>query len=565
VDGVPVNEDGGTINVGVVPAYQVDRVEMVRGAVSTLYGSDAMSSVTQLWSATGTTHTPQLKFGAEGGTFSTAHGFGALSGATGLLDYNAFADQFQTDGQGVNDTYENAAQGANVGAKLGSSTALRLRLRHSNSRTGVQSSWYYPYAGVTSIAPDANQYARQNDFLGSLALTFSPTHNWQNTITGFEYNHIRQNVEPSQSPLPSQFDANDHFNRGGFDLQGEINERAWSRGIYGFHFEDENAYISSSSVYYGSPSNSFTHGLRRNSALFGEQVFDWKRLTAQVGLRWEHNESFGDKAVPRVAASFLTWKGNRWFSGTRLRGSYSQGIKEPTFEQSFGIAGTYLTVPNPNLKPEQVRALEAGFIQGIMNGRWSLSALYFNNRFTNQIDYTSIQLPTTPATFATQYINLDRSLAHGAEVEMQGRITRRVSLAGSYTYTSTQTLSAPNCTPGSGCSVTGQAFIRRPKQVGSLLTTYTWNRWGASLAGSFVGRRTDYDFDAFNLVTFTYPLLTLPGYARLDASGYYNINRRVTAFATVQNLLDHKYEEVAGYPAYKANFRAGMRFRLGGE
>ncbi|HVJ04115.1 MAG TPA: TonB-dependent receptor [Candidatus Saccharimonadales bacterium] len=558
VDGVPVNEDGGTINAGVIPAYQVDRVEMVRGAVSTLYGSDAMTSVTQLWSATGRTRTPQLKFGSEGGTFSTAHGFASLSGVVRQLDYNAFGDQFQTDGQGVNDSYENAMQGANLGLKLSGSSALRLRLRHANSRTGVQSDWFYPYPGVTSIPPATYQYARQNDFLGSLELTFSPVQNWQNTITGFEYNHILKNFDPGLDlarPSNSAFDSRDHFNRAGLDYQSEITERNWSRTIAGFHFEDENGYISSTYSSFGFPGSSFTHGLRRNSALFGEQVIDWKRLTIQGGLRWEHNESFGDKAVPRISASYLLHSGSGLLSGTRLRGGFSEGIKEPSFEQSFGIAGTYVTLPNPNLKPEQVRTLEAGFVQNLFDRRWSVSAMYFNNRFTNQVEYTF-----NSSNFTSQYINLNRSLAHGAEVEVHGRLSHSISLGGSYTYTSTQALSAPSCPTGGGCSSTGQSFIRRPKQLGSLLTTYTGKHWGASLAGSFVGRRTDFDFENFPI-----PTLTLPGYARLDASGYYNINRHVAAFATVQNLLNRRYEEVAGYPAYKANFRAGMRFQFGGE
>jgi outer membrane cobalamin receptor len=558
VDGVPVNEDGGSINLGVVSAFQVDRVEMVRGAASTLYGSDAMTSVTQLWSGSGTTHVPELKFGSEGGTFSTAHGFGSFAGTASLLDYNVFADESHTNGQGVNDGYENAMQGANVGMKLSNSSALRLRLRHSNSRTGLQSDWYYPFPAAISLSPDTYQYARQNDFLGSVALIFAPTRNWLNTVTGFEYNHRLRNMDPGLDVTRLNdypFDSRDHFNRAGVDYQGEVTERAWSRSVFGFHFEDENGYISSAYSSYGYPGTSFTHGLRRNSAIYGEQVIDWKRLTMQAGLRWEHNETFGDKAVPRASASYLLLRGGNSLSGTRLHGSYSEGIKEPSFEESFGIGGTYLTLPNPNLKPEQVRALETGLVQSLFNNRWSLSVLYFNNRFSNQIEYSF-----NDTTFTSQYINLNRTLAHGAEVELQGRVSRKLSIGGSYTYTSAQALDAPQCTAGSGCTLTGQALIRRPKQLGTVLTTYKGSHWGASLAGSFVGRRTDFDFEEFPVT-----LLSLPGYARLDASGYRDINRHVTAFATVQNLLNRKYEDVAGYPAYKANFRAGLRFRFGGE
>lgn len=76
-----------------------------------------------------------------------------------------------------------------------------------------------------------------------------------------------------------------------------------------------------------------------------------------------------------------------------------------------------------------------------------------------------------------------------------------------------------------------------------------------------MGRRPDLNFEA----PFIPPFSSVAGYARLDLSAWHDITRRITAFATMQNLLDRKYEEVAGYPAYKANFRAGVRFRLGGD
>lgn len=483
VDAVPVNEDGGVFNFGVVSSFAVGRVEMVRGAASTLYGSDAMTSVTQLWTATGATHTPELRFGAEGGTFSTAHGFASLAGARGRWDYNLFGEQFNTAGQGVNDDYADSLQGANVGVRLGESTALRLRLRHADSRTGVQSDWLFP---TGTLPPDSDQFARQNDFLGSLALTFSPLPIWQNTLTGFEYNHRLRNADfvmDAGRPYDFPFDSRDHFNRAGFDWQSEISERAWTRSVAGLHFEDENAFLGEL------VGGSFTHGLRRNAALYGEQVIDYRRLAASLGLRWEHNENFGNRAVPRAAASFLVSRGGRILGGTRLRGSFAEGIKAASFEENFGITA-YGVLPNLALRPEQVHALEAGLTQQLFGDRWSFSALYFHNIFRDQIEYQTLP-PASPictaagfSLFCSQYINLNRTLAHGAELEMHGRLTRRLSLNGSYTYLSTQALSAPLCTPGTGCTATGQALPRRPKHLGAALATYAGNRWGASLGGA---------------------------------------------------------------------------------
>src|SRR6185437_13318629 len=115
IDGVTVNDPGGTFNFGVVPMDQVGRLEFVRGAQSDLYGSDAMTSVVQTWSREGTTVTPELAVGADGGTFQTAHGYASVSGARSRFDYNLYGDQFNTNGEGLNDQYSNSSQGANLG------------------------------------------------------------------------------------------------------------------------------------------------------------------------------------------------------------------------------------------------------------------------------------------------------------------------------------------------------------------------------------------------------------------------------------------------------------------
>src|SRR5258706_6707690 len=118
VDGVPVNEPGGTFDFGSVPLAEADRVEFQRGSQSTLYGSDAMTSVVQIFTRNGTSAVPELRFGADGGNFGTAHGFVSVAGARSRFDYNGFADHFYTNGQGPNANYWNDLQGGNVGVQI---------------------------------------------------------------------------------------------------------------------------------------------------------------------------------------------------------------------------------------------------------------------------------------------------------------------------------------------------------------------------------------------------------------------------------------------------------------
>ncbi len=281
------------------------------------------------------------------------------------------------------------------------------------------------------------------------------------------------------------------------------------------------------------------------------------RCWAELGF--VNNSSFGNKVVPRTSASFLLFRGNEAFSGTRLRAGYSEGIKEPSFLQSFGISGTYPVLPNPNLQPEQNRSWEAGLEQGFFGNRLSLSALYYDNQFHNQIAFQ-----TNPVDFTSQYVNLNKSMSHGAEVELRGQIASHFSFTAAYTYTSTKILEAPPCNPPFCDPLiygVGAPLLRRPKQAGTVLFTYVRTRFGATIGAVAVGRRPDSDF-LFGLIP---PIYYAAGYVRVDLGGWYNVTHIVTAYANLDNALNDHYNEVLGYPALKANFRAGLRFRLGGE
>ena len=568
IDGVPVTDPGGTFNASIVPLAETDRLEFLRGAQSTLYGSDAMTSVVQVFTRTGTTTTPELRFGSDGGTFGSAHGFASLAGARSRFDYNAFADQFQTHGQGPNADYTNALQGGNVGVQLNQRMQFRLRTRHSNSRTGVPGEW--DFNGQRLLPPDMDQRARANNFLANGELLISAPAQWQHRLTGYEYNTRRLNEDdvPDRSCLAPPFDcpflATAHINRAGFLYQGDYTPRSWAQTTVGYEFEDENGkFLTSSGPPF--PFSQYTTGVRFNHAAFVQQRLIWKRLSAIAGVRYVHSKTSStvtpaagitNKPVPRVALTLLAVKGGEIFSGTRLRFSYASGIKDARFEELF-VSDPPFVMANPNLKPERNRAFEAGFEQGLFGGKYQLSGVYFNNLFRDQIDFAI----TDPNTFAGQYQNIDESMAHGAELQLTGNLSSRLSMTGAYVYTSSQILVQPFAFDS--LHQPGQPLLRRPKHSGNVLLTYLGSRWGANLGGSFVGRRADSDF--FGLMIGGQPITHAAGYARVDLGGWYAINSRVTAYVNAENALNDHYNEVVGYPALTANFRAGLRFRIGGE
>jgi vitamin B12 transporter len=549
VDGVPVNDPGGIFDFGTLPLFEADRVEFLRGAQSTLYGSDAMASVVQVWSRTGSTAAPEFRFGADAGNYGTENGYASLAGANGRFDYNVFGNQFNTTGSGPNNDYSNWLEGSNLGAKLNDWASLRLRMRHDNSVSGVQNEWNFN--GRKLLPPDLDQRARQNNFLGSLELNISGPSRLQQHIQGFDYTLHRTNEDGIDQGnrvtllgnQDFQFHNLNDYNRAGLNYQATYAERSWALSTAGYEFEDENGVTGN----LPNPS----HGLRRNHDIFGEQLFTFERLSFIAGGRFVHNESFGNKFVPRLSLNVLALKGGQLFSGTRLLFSYATGIEEPTFAASFGNGGGFPTVPNPFLKPEETRSFRAGFEQRLRSN-YSFSATYFNNLFRNQIDFNFDQTCFCKG----QYVNINESLAHGAEVALHARPRSRVSVDAAYTYTSTQILKEPLAFDP--ILSAGQPLLRRPKHSATLLTSYLGTRWGANLSGSFVGRRADSDF-------FGYGFDHTAGYVLVNAGGYYNVTSRITPYVNVENLLNRSYEEVIGYPALGINFRTGIRFRIGGE
>jgi len=258
VDGVTINEPGGTFDFGTLPLTEANRMEFLRGAQSTLYGSDAMTSVVQVWTRAGSTRTPEFRFGADGGNLSTANGFASLAGARGHVDYNIFGDQFNTNGSGINDAYSDSLQGANAGVALNDEVSLRLHVRHSNSHTGVPGEWsfngYDPLVDVNGVTqplpPDPSEWAQLNSLLGSAELTVAAPSGWQHRLTGFDYlyryNDVNLEGDPARvSPLYGQFDfpshEYDHINRVGFEYQGDYSERTWDHTTFGYRIENLDA------------------------------------------------------------------------------------------------------------------------------------------------------------------------------------------------------------------------------------------------------------------------------------------------------------------------------------
>ena len=549
VDGTPINPPGSAVDFSSVTTENIDKVEIVRGAESAIYGSDAVSGVIQLFTHRGDTRIPAFSAYSEGGNFSSSRGGGDLSGLVGKFDYSGAAAYFQTDGQGPNDYFVNRTLSGNFGYSFSNTNQLHLSLRNNTSDAGIPGQTALPPSA--DVMPDLFTGFVQHIFSASARWNFTTGHHWQHQLLGTE-SYTRQRSFANQGDV-FPFNTILEFNRIAVNPQSSYVTRNFIATI-GYQYEVENGGIK-----FVSPGH-----LRRNNQA-GYLDFRYapiSRLTLDFGGRVEANDSFGTRVVPRIGGSYLLRYGKGFFGDTRYRAFYGQGIKEPRFDQTFGTDPC--NPGNPDLKPEASKNWTTGLDQKLASDRWKLSADYFYNRFYNIASFTECQLnglctPLPPATcpFGNgTYFNTDLAYARGANVASEFHPRRWLFIQGNYTYDDTRVVKSPNA--GDPALQVGNHLIRRPVNSGSFGVNATYRRVNWNFIGYFTGVRTDSDF-------FGLGITRNPGYARFDMAANYDVRRGFFLTARVINLFDKQYQDAIGYPALGRYYMLGLRYAFAGK
>lgn len=566
VDGTPVNNPGGLINFSNFTLDNVEKIEVVHGAESALYGSDAMDGVIQVLTRRGTTRIPAFAAFAEGGNFSTGRGGADLSGLLGRFDYSAAGSDFETAGQGANDAFRNRTLSGNFGWRFSDAAHVSLALRDNVSDAGIP--------GQTLFKPrDFDQHIGLHNFSTNVHAEFATGTHWRHQVSGIE-SYYRQadsdllvdfytppdssgtaTCPGPRSPVavPStycDFLFTDYFqyNRAGLLAQSTYLSRGLSVTA-GYQHEIENGFVS----YIG------FHVRRNNQAGFLDA--QWQpvsRLTLSAGARAEDNADFGTRVVPRAGAAYALRIARGAFGDTRLRASYGQGIVEPRFDQLYGSDPCF--PGNLTLRPEQSRTIHAGIEQKLASDRVRLTADYFDNRFRDIVSFSFGSLFSPPPgcplsefnTFgAGTFFNTDLARSRGGSFSGESRLARWLTAEGNYTFDPTRVLASPNAFDPA--LKPGNRLIRRPVHSGNLALDAAFHRMTWSISGYFTGQRTDTDFLGLGLTRN-------PGYARFDLAGTYNFVRGFTLYGRIANLADKQYQDVLGYPALGREFRVGVKY-----
>ena len=538
VDGTPINPPGSAVDFSSLTTENIDKVEIVRGAESAIYGSDAVSGVIQLFTHRGETRIPAFSVYSEGGNFSSGRGGADLSGVLGKFDYSGAASYFQTDGQGPNDYFVNRTLSGNFGYSFSDSNQLHVSLRNNTSDAGIPGATLAP-----NSVPDLFQGYGQKIFSANARWEFASGSHWHHQLIGTDsYTRQRSFANPGDT-FP--FDSVLSFNRAAINAQSSYVTRNFI-ATAGYQYEVENAGIN-----FVLPGH-----LRRNNQA-GYLDFRYtpvSRLTLDFGGRVEANGNFGTRVVPRIGGSYALRYGKGFFGDTRYHAFYGQGIKEPRFDQTFGTDPCF--PGNPDLKPEASRGWTTGFDQKLASDRWRLSADYFYTRFYDIVSFASGG-STSSCPFGTgTFFNTDLAIARGTNVTSEFRFSKWLFLNGNYTYDNSRVLKSPNTFDPS--LEPGNHLVRRPVNSGSFGLNIAYARVNWNFIGYFTGARTDSNFID--------PQPTKdPGYARFDMAVKYNVTRGLFVTARAINLFDKQYQDAFGYPALGRYYMLGLRYAFTGK
>ena len=567
VDGTPVNEPGNAVDFSNFSLDNIDKVEIVRGAESAIYGTDAVAGVIQVFTHTGSTRVPEFGAFSEGGGFGTGRGGADLSGVLGNFDYSGAAAYFSTDGQGPNDRFLNRTLSGNFGYAFTDSQRVRISLRNNASDAGTP--------GQTLLTPPSlHAHTNYHFFSSNARWDFTTRGHWHHQISAAEsYNRefIENPVQsfyatdpfvgcPQMNPAAVAtpefcdftFSDRNQYNRASVNAQTSYLLSNFA-ATAGYQYEVENAGIS----FLG-------RHLRRNNQ-GGYLDFRYRphpRASIDAGVRSEANAVFGTRVVPRLGASLALLQGRGFWGETRYRIFYGEGIKEPRFDQSFGTDPCF--PGNPSLKPEQSKTWSTGIEQKLADGRAKISADYFSNRFYDIVSFTfctpGFSCPVSPPPgcpfgFGT-YFNTDLARARGVNLQGELAATEWLRLVGNYSFDDSRVLKSPNAFDPA--LIPGNHLIRRPVNSGSLTIFANFHRVNLTFAGYFSGQRTDSDFLGLGLTR-------TPGYARFDLASSYALSRGISVYARATNLFDKQYQDALGYPALGRDVRVGVRYRFGGR
>jgi vitamin B12 transporter len=541
VDGVPLNTPGGYFDFGQLTVDNVERVEVVRGPASLLYGSDAVSGVIQIFTKRGTDAT-RASAVIGGGNYGARRYEGNASGALRALRWSLGGARHESSGiLPFNNDFRNDVVSATA-AWSGSRVELGSVLRYTDH------AYRYPTDGGGVLVDSNAVTTNQRLVIGAnAAVRLRPS-----LVLHARASHNRATPRITDRPDgPADtlgffgFLSDATVTRDLAELRGEatLGAQVLSLAVERTRDREESNTLSLSQ--FGDFPGDFT-AERTNVAVVGQVVGNiGARTSYTAGLRHDDNSAFGTFTTARAALA------HRVTDAVSVRASLGNAFKAPTFFENFA---TGFVTGNPTLAPERTRSAEVGVVMALAAGRGSVGVTYYAQRFRDIIQYTA-----TVPDGAPNYANLAEARADGVELEARWRLSRTVLVHGSVTWLDTEVLDAGADQGVSATFVQGDRLLRRPSELAVAGLRWTPKRSTVDLLATRTGARDDRDFR-----NFPADPLELPAYTRVDVALTHPLRSGdarapLSAVLRVENLLNAYYEGVANFRAPGRAVFVGLR------
>lgn len=543
IDGVPVNADGGFFDFSHLTTDNIDRIEIVRGPASVLYGADAVSGIVQIFTRKPTAER-RASLGVRGGTYRTLDADADASGAAGPTSFSLGAAHHSTSGiLPFNNQYQNGTLSSAIKLVAGEAGDATLSARYTAA------DFHYP-TDFNGAPVDSNAYRTQHRLtLGLDALRYLNSYTQTHFLAGD--NEVTDVTDDIATPFGASQPQHSTSTSRGYRREADarlsffLPTSATVTVGAGYQKEHENNTNAAGPVGGAtSPTDSF-RASRDNFAYYTELLGSPSgKFSYTLSGRVDDNSDYHRFATYRLGGNL------HLLPPLTLRASLSTAFNAPAFNQ---LRPTLFTVGSPDLRPEKSRAAEIGIATDFKPDLVQFSADYFSQRFSDLIQYVS----GPPPNFLGSYSNLTGASSNGWEAEMSLFPVAALRANLSYTLVDPRVTQIP--AGYQGTDKVGDALIRRPTHSGSLVLAYM--RPGSvslGAAANYVGKRADTDFSVFPS-----PRVTLPAYVKLDLSADVPVvfgNRTGLALnARLENALNRHYEDVLHFRAPGRTLLVGVR------
>lgn len=516
VDGATLNQAGGGIDLAHLTLDNVDRIEIVRGPVSVLYGSDAMTGVVQVFTRTGQ-GVPRLGADLRAGTYGTTEGALDITGGSRRMSYSARVSRLSSRGlYSYNNDYRNGVASARIRWSPDDRSDVDLTYRYGDDI------YHFPTDGQGAPVDSNQRSAERGPLLSLNAGRVVGEHVEARISAAVRETRLFYNNEPDSPGEDGAFWSRDYLRRS--TTSALLSWRTPRISVLsGIEYEDERQRGTSEfSGSFGTFPDSI--GVQRNTTgYFTQGVIAAGPAAITLGGRLDDNSQFGTHGTYRAGVVY------RLAGSTRLRASAGTGFKEPTFFENFARG---FVLGNPDLDPEQSRSWEVGV------ERAGVAITYFNQRFRDLIEYTPTPPPGDP-----NYFNVGAAIADGVEASVTTTLAPRVVFSAHYTFLHTRVRESGSAGDPDGLFVPGKSLIRRPAHVlAPQLAATLGDRTRVTVGARWVGKRDDLDFSR----AVGQRRVTRDPYTRVNVSGEYAL-RNVTLTGSVENVFNDQAQEIPGY------------------